>query len=168
MNGYLFSKENPRGLSQIMMQVVSNGKLSLLARKTAGIGKHTAKNLMVSETIEGYALLLENILKLPSEVADVRNVTDIPANMKAKWLWHHFEAIRDSNFRNGTRSVSRYLDEVERKWNHTHKENSVSLTVTNDNFVYSSIWEQQKLIDIFNLRKRREDEEVSALFLVCY
>lgn len=167
MNGYLFSKDNPRGLSQIMMQVVSNGKLSLLARKTAGIGKHTAKNLMVSETIEGYALLLENILKLPSEVADVRNVTDIPANMKAKWLWHHFEAIRDSNFRNGTRSVSRYLDEVERKWNHTHKENSVSLTVTNDNFVYS-IWEQQKLIDIFNLRKRREDEEVSALFLVCY
>lgn len=159
VNGYLFSKENLRGLSQIMMQVVLNGKLSLLARKTAGIGKHTAKNLMVSETVEGYALLLENILKLPSEVANVQNVTKIPANMKVKWLWHHFEAIRDSSFRNGTRSVSRYIDKVERQWNHTQRENSVTLTVTNDNFVYS-IWEQQKLIDIGNLRKRREDEEL--------
>jgi hypothetical protein len=65
-----------------MVQVVSNGKLSLLARNATAIQKHIAKNLMVSKTIEGYALLLENILRFSFEAANVQGVTKIPANMK--------------------------------------------------------------------------------------
>lgn len=159
MNGYLFPKEDLRVLSQIVMQVVANGKLSLLARKAAAIGKLTAKNLMVSEAVEGYALLLENILRFPSEVTNVQGITKIPTSLKVEWLWHPFEAIRNSNFENGTRRVSSYLDKVEKQWNNTQKGNSMSVPTTNESFVYS-IWEEQRSVDMANMRKRREDDEV--------
>ncbi|KAM3340584.1 hypothetical protein P3S68_028218 [Capsicum galapagoense] len=48
VNGYLFPKENVKVLAQIMLQVVSNGELSLLACKAASVGQHNARNLMVS------------------------------------------------------------------------------------------------------------------------
>ncbi|KAE8708023.1 rRNA-processing protein FCF1-like protein [Hibiscus syriacus] len=69
VNGYIFPKENIKVLTQIIFEVISNGKLSPLARNIASIGRGTVKNLMVQETVEGYAFLLENVLKLPSEVA---------------------------------------------------------------------------------------------------
>ncbi|KAE8685128.1 putative UDP-rhamnose:rhamnosyltransferase 1-like isoform 1 [Hibiscus syriacus] len=69
VNGYIFPKENIRVLTQIILEVIPNGKLSPLARNIASIGRGTVKNLMVPETVEGYAFLLENVLKLPSEVA---------------------------------------------------------------------------------------------------
>ncbi|KAI3444470.1 hypothetical protein Pfo_001135 [Paulownia fortunei] len=159
VDGYLFPKEDIGVLTEIMFQLVSNGKLSLLARNAASIGKRTAKNLMVSESVEGYASLLENILMLPSEVSIPQAAKEIPIKLKAEWQWHHFEAITDACSPNKTGRIDKLIDKVEKQFNHTHKENSMGLITTNDTFLYS-IWEEQKYVDMANMRKRREDEEL--------
>ena len=53
-----------------------------MAHNIASIGRGTVKNLMVQETVEGYTLLLENVLKLPSEVAPPKAVIEIPSKLK--------------------------------------------------------------------------------------
>ncbi|CDP08738.1 unnamed protein product [Coffea canephora] len=159
VNGFLFPKENIRVLSQIVMQVVSNGKLSLLALNAAAIGRQTAKNLMVSESIDGYVSLLENVLKFPSEVASVQSVLEIPSNLKASWLWHPFEHIRNLSEHNKTKRINRFLDKFERQWNHTQRDGSLPAALTGENFVYS-IWEEEKSIQVAYMRKRREDAEL--------
>ncbi|KAK4382973.1 hypothetical protein Sango_2822700, partial [Sesamum angolense] len=157
VNGYLFPKEDTRVLTQIMSQMVSNGKLSLIAHNAASIGKRTAKNLMVSESIEGYASLLEKILMLPSEVAVPQAAKDIPLKLKAEWQWHLFEGIGDTHPPNKTNL--KFLDKIEKQLNHTNGEYSTALTASNDTFVYT-IWEDQKYTDMASMRKRREDEEL--------
>ncbi|KAK4418585.1 hypothetical protein Salat_2271300 [Sesamum alatum] len=159
VNGYLFRKEDIGVLTQIMSQLVSNGKLSLSARDAASRGKHAAKNLMASESVEGYALLLENILALPSEVAIPQAAKQIPVELNAEWQWHHFEAIKDAHSPNETRRIYKLLDKVEKQFNHTFKENPVASYTINDTFLYG-IWEEQKYVDMVNMRKRREDEEL--------
>ncbi|KAK4415888.1 hypothetical protein Salat_2696200 [Sesamum alatum] len=74
VNGYLFPKEDPRVLTQIMSQMVSNGKLSLIAHNAASIGK------------------------LPQAAKD------IPLKLKAEWQWHLFEGIGDSRPPNKTKT----------------------------------------------------------------
>nr|GEX24543.1 putative glycosyl transferase family 1 protein [Tanacetum cinerariifolium] len=69
VNGYLFPKENTKALTEIMLQLVSKGRVSSLAPDIASKGKHTAQNMMVMESVEGYASLIENVINLPSEVA---------------------------------------------------------------------------------------------------
>jgi hypothetical protein len=59
--------------------------------------------------------------------------------------------------------VSSYLDRVEKQWNHTQKENPTTVSAMNEDFMYG-IWQEQKYIDMVNMRKRREDEEVSVSF----
>lgn len=162
MNGFLFPKEDTKVLTKIVFRLVSNGKLSPLARNAALIAKRTIKNLMVSETVEGYASLLENILMLPSEVATPRVAREIQMEFKTKWLWHHFENFRDANSSNNSGIVLKSLDEAEKQLNRTHKDkdNSHVLITTNDTIIYA-IWEEQKYFDMAYMRKRREDEEVS-------
>lgn len=159
VNGFLFPKENIRVLSQIVMQVVSNGKLSLLALNAAVIGRQTAKNLMVSESIEGYVSLLENVLNFPSEVASVQSVLEIPSNLKAAWLWHPFEHIRNLSVHDNTKRINRFLDKFERQWNHPQRDGSVPTALTGENFVYT-IWAEEKSIQVAYMRKRREDAEL--------
>ncbi|KAF3620090.1 Glycosyl transferase family 1 protein isoform 2 [Capsicum annuum] len=161
VNGYLFPKENVNVLAQIMLQVVSNGELSLLARKAASVGQHTARNLMVSESVEGYALLLENILRFPSEVAYPKAVTEIPEKPKAEWQWQLFEAIETKYSQNNTLKTTRYLNEFERQWNPTEREGSAAMVEKNEEFLYS-IWEDHTNTEIANVRKRREDEELKG------
>ncbi|KAA8516117.1 hypothetical protein F0562_019296 [Nyssa sinensis] len=159
VNGYLFPKEDIRVLTQIILQVVSKGKLSPLAHKIASVGQRSAKNLMVLDTIEGYALLLENVLKLPSEVAPSKAATEIPHNLKEEWQWHQFKAIAESTYPNRTLRTNRFLDKVERQWNHTQTESSGAETAPDVTFIYS-IWEEEKYIQMVNTRKRREEEEL--------
>lgn len=162
MNGYLFPKEDIRVLSQIVMQVISKGKLSPLARNVASIGRDTAKNLMVLETIEGYAFLLENVLRLPSEAVPPKDIAEIPLNLKEKWQWHLFEAVLNLTYANRTLRSSKFLDNLEEQWNHTQGRRSGSITAVDDSFIYS-IWEEEKQIEIANSRKRREEEEVMEI-----
>ncbi|KAK3024254.1 hypothetical protein RJ639_043630 [Escallonia herrerae] len=161
VNGYLFPRENIRVLTQIMSNMVSKGKLSPLAHNVASIGKRTAKNLMVSETVEGYASLLENVLKLPSEVAFPPNVSEIPLNLKAEWQWHSFEAIAVSEYPNITLRIYKSLDRVEKQMNHTQRETSGSMTPPEEIFV-RAIWEEEKSLALANTGRRREEEELKG------
>lgn len=149
-----------KALTRTLLQMVSNGKLSLVARNAASIGKHTAKNLMVSESVDGYASLLENILTLPSEVALPMPAKSIPNILKSEWRWDLFEALADSH--SPSKSGVESLDKIEKLFNHSNGESSVALISPNETFLYS-IWEEQKYVDMLNLRKKREEEEVNRL-----
>ncbi|KAF3971901.1 hypothetical protein CMV_004545 [Castanea mollissima] len=157
VNGYLFPKENPKFLTQVIRQVFSNGKLSPLARNIASIGRSTARNLMVSEAVEGYASLLVNVLKLPSEVAPPKDVAEMPLKFKEKWQWHLFEALLNSTYINCTLRSYTFLDKFEQQWNNAPKDRPLS--ADDGPFLYS-IWEEEKNIEIANARKRKEEEEL--------
>ncbi|KAK7274270.1 hypothetical protein RIF29_15353 [Crotalaria pallida] len=159
VNGYLFPKDNSRVLKQIILEVISKGKISPLARNIASIGRSTAKNLMVSEAIEGYAYLIQNILRLPSEVAPPKAVSEIPLNVKEQWQWHLFEAVPNLTYQNRSLRSSTFLDKYEDRWNHSQKNRSTITVSSNDSFVYS-IWEEEKLIQMAITAKRREEEEL--------
>lgn len=137
---------------------MGNGKLSPLARNVASIGKHTAKNIMVSDSIEGYSLLLENVLQFSSEVALPQAISVLPQNLKEEWQWHHFQSISDQTYVDKIRKGYTFLDDLEKQWNNSQRESSS--TVTTETFLYS-IWEEEKFIQLINTRKRREDEEVN-------
>ncbi|KAJ9563366.1 hypothetical protein OSB04_008526 [Centaurea solstitialis] len=158
VNGYLFPKENIKALTQIMLQLVSNGRLSSLSYNIASFGKHTAKNLMVLESVEGYASLIENVVNLPSEVASPKAVSEIPSDMTTEWQWRPFEAIGDRKYVNRTLRVYHFLNKVEKRWNRTLKEGSAD-NVANDTFLYS-IWEEERSIQTAMAKKRREDGEL--------
>ncbi|KAF8413260.1 hypothetical protein HHK36_001236 [Tetracentron sinense] len=159
VNGFLFPKENIGVLTQVLFQVISKGKLSPLARNIASIGKGPARNLMVLETIEGYASLLENVLKLPSEVAPPKAVTEIPPRLKEEWQWHLFEGIIDLKYLNRTLRNYSFLDKVEEQWNYTQMESSGATSAMDEAFSYTD-WEEEKSIEMANARKRREEEEL--------
>ncbi|KAF8379630.1 hypothetical protein HHK36_029072 [Tetracentron sinense] len=137
VNGFLFPKENIGFLTQVLFQVISKGKLSPLARNVALIGKGPARNLMALETIEGYASLLENVLKLPSEVVPLKVVTEIPPRLKEEWQWHLFEDIIDSKYSNRTLRTYSFLDKVEEQWNRTQMESSGAMSAMDEAFSYT-------------------------------
>ncbi|XP_027334148.1 uncharacterized protein LOC113848922 isoform X2 [Abrus precatorius] len=159
VNGYLFPKDNVKVLRQILLEVISKGKISPLAHNIASIGRSTAKNLMVSEAIDGYASLLPNILKLPSEVAPPKAVSEIPLNVKEQWQWHFFEAVPNFTYQNRALRSNTFLDKYEDQWNHSQKNKSTTTVAANDIFVYS-IWEEERYIQMAVTKKRREDEEL--------
>ena len=114
---------------------------------------------MVSECIEGYALLLENILRLPSEVALPKAVSEIPLNLKEKWQWHFFESVSNSTNLNGTLRTDAFLDKFEELWNQTQLERLTPKVAADDTFIYS-IWQDEKYTQMEYAKKRREEEEV--------
>ncbi|KAL8260766.1 hypothetical protein R6Q59_024815 [Mikania micrantha] len=159
VNGHLFLKENINDLTRVMLQVTSEENLTSLARNIALMGKNTAKNMMVLESVEGYASLIENIMKLPSEVASPMDISEIPLDIKTKWQWHFFEAIADHRSFNRTLRIHHFLDKVESQWNHTIKEVSSGAIPANDAFVYG-LWEEEKRKQMMRARKTREDDEL--------
>lgn len=160
MNGFLFPKKDITVLTQIISQMVSNGKLSPIAHNAATVGKHTFKNLMVSESVEGYVSLLENVVVLPSEVAAPRSSISIPQKLKAEWQWHLFEDIADTRTQPSNKTTVKLLEKVEKQFNRGYIVPSTASISSNDSFLYA-IWEEQKYIDSITMRKRREEEEVS-------
>ena len=158
----MYPKWNIKALSQVLMQVVSRGKLSPLARKVASMGRNTAKNMMVSECVEKYSLLLESILGLPSEVALPKNVSEIPLNLKEKWQWTLFDSVSNTPGVDTKLRSYDFLDTFEERWNRTQVERSVPVTVSDDSFMYR-IWQDEKESVISNARRRREEEEVTRV-----
>lgn len=159
MNGFLFPKDNVKALRQIIKQLVLRGNLSLLAREVALRAKDTAGNFLVSEAVEGYAELLETVLRLPSEVAIPKSVADISPEFKKVWKWESFEMLAGPIYQNRTSRSFNFLEKVEKEWNQTRRESS-GMTAVEELFVYS-IWEEQKSTELATTRKKREDEEVS-------
>lgn len=158
MNGYLFPKDNCKVVTQIVLEVISEGKISSLAHDIASRGRKTAKNLLVLEAIEGYASLLQNILWLPSEVSPPKAVSEISPNLKEQWQWHLFGAAPNLTYQNRKARSDAYLDKYEEQWNHPQKSRS-SITVADDSVLYR-IWEEEKNIQMTITRRRREEEQV--------
>lgn len=159
MNGYLFPKNDLKVLTSIISNVVSRGKLSPLARKIASIGKGTAKNLMVVEAVEGYASLLENILKLPSEVAAPKPTAEIPSRCKNEWRWNILSMVTDARYRNRNASSHSFLEKIEGQLSHKKADTTISTSAKDEEFLYA-IWEEQKETDLAYAKKRREDDEL--------
>lgn len=159
VSGYLFPKDNMVALTRILFQIVPNGKMSHAAVDVALMGKSRVRNLMVTETLEGYATLLEYILKLPSGVSSPKDVTKIPASLKVTWHWPLFS--KSTNFKHANRtSVSyRFLDKVERSWN----QRLANGTYTLEEAFSLTDWEDVKAIEMVNTRKRSEEEEVRIM-----
>lgn len=144
----------------MIWQVFLKGKISPQARNIASIGRSTARNLMVLETVEGYASLLLNVLKLPSEVASPGDVSEMPPKFKEKWQWHLFEVASNSTYMIRTLRGYTFLDNFEQHWNHTQIERSSEVKAVNETFVYK-IWEEEKEIAMASAKKGREEEEVN-------
>lgn len=145
-----------------MLEVILKGKISPLARNIASMGRRTGKNLLVSESVDGYAILLQNILKLPSEVTPPKAISEIPPLVKEKWQWHLFEAVPNSTYQNRVLRSNTFLDRYEELWNHSRKDKSSTAVAVNDPFVYI-LWEEEKYIQMAITRKRIEDEEVRSV-----
>nr|CAD1834106.1 unnamed protein product [Ananas comosus var. bracteatus] len=159
VNGYLFPKENVGMLTQALLQAVSNGKLSLFAQRVASIGKAHARNLLASESIEGYAVVLENVIKLPSEFAAPRTFKEIPSGLKEQWQWNLFENITDIERLNSSFSSYRILDRLEELLR-SQMNNSANTTSNLDEAFSSMAWEEAKKIEMANARRRVEEEEL--------
>lgn len=153
-----------------MSEVISKGKISPLAHNIASIGRTASKNLLVAKTIDGYANLLQNILRLPSEVALPKAVSEISPKLKEQWRWHLFEAVSNFTFQNSTSRSDAFLDKYEEQWNHPPKSKSNVNVADNDSFLYR-IWEEEKNIQMAITKRRREEEQVtlySSPFLVFF
>ncbi|XP_047319533.1 uncharacterized protein LOC124923611 [Impatiens glandulifera] len=162
VNSYLFRKDDINSLTRILREVISEGKLSPLARNIASVAREAAKNFMVSETIEGYAFLMEKILYLPSEVAACRPISEIPVKLKGEWQWYLFESTADkkTHLKTTVRS-NQFLEKIVGQWNQTRSEvvSRVQVPPLNETLLYS-IWEEEKYVEMVNTKKRREEEEL--------
>ncbi|KAK1325817.1 hypothetical protein QJS10_CPA01g02257 [Acorus calamus] len=108
---------------------VNGGKLSPSARNIALIGKENAANLLVSEVIEGYASLLDNVLSLPSEISSPKAIADISKHRKVNWQWILFKDITA----NSTKILAQEFSPAD--------------------------WAEEKLIEMENTRRRLAEEE---------
>ncbi|KAG5381421.1 hypothetical protein IGI04_032891 [Brassica rapa subsp. trilocularis] len=161
VSGYLFPKENLKVLSQIVLEVITGDKISPLAQNIRLMGKTAVKNMMAVESIEGYATLLENILKFSSDVASPKDVHTLPSKLREGWSWHLFEALMDASPNNRTARSYEFIANVEGQWNQTPGDSTKSRVVNDDSFVYE-IWEGERYLQIINSKKRQEDEELKA------
>ncbi|CAN8221775.1 unnamed protein product, partial [Cochlearia groenlandica] len=161
VTAYLFPKKDLQVLLQIVLEVISEGKISPLAKNIALMGKRTVKNMMAQETIEGYAALLENILQFSSEVDYPKDVQKVSPKLREEWSWHLFEAFRGSSHNNRTARSYEFIANVERHWNHTPGKAMRFGVVNDDSFVYK-IWEEEGYLQMTHDRKRREDEELKG------
>ncbi|XP_068665864.1 uncharacterized protein [Aristolochia californica] len=157
VNGLLFPKDKIEVLTQVISQVVSNGKLSALAHNIASTGKAHARNFMVSETVEGYAFLLENVLQLSSEVSSPKPVEEIPPRLKMAWQWHLFEDVLGVMYVNRTHTSNNFLDKIEELQETQNLDNNSD---SGEEAFSINDWEEEKAIEIANGRKRREEEEL--------
>ncbi|XP_065024191.1 uncharacterized protein LOC135649596 [Musa acuminata AAA Group] len=157
VNAYLFSKEKVGMLRKILLEVVSNGKLSLSARQVAAVGKRHARNLMASETIQGYVSLLEKVLKFPSEIALPKPVKEIPLRLSEEWQWDLFLNLRNMNNLNRSFISYRMLNKLKEQLDHS---SSANTSANFDKALSSVAWEEEKIIEMVNAKKRIEEEEL--------
>ncbi|KAG8056152.1 hypothetical protein GUJ93_ZPchr0001g32867 [Zizania palustris] len=160
VNGLLFPRKSIDKLTQVLLQAVSNGKISILGQTIASAGKVHAKNLMASETIEGYAVLLENISKFPAEVLNPLTAGEIPVVLKQEWKWHLFEDVKHFNNMNETLTGYNILQKLEDEWHRNQMEDHHSNASKIDETFSVMTWEEERADEIANLKKRVEEEEL--------
>jgi hypothetical protein len=152
-------------LAQVLLRAVSNGKVSVSGQKIASAGKAHAKNLMASETIEGYAVLLENVVKFPTDALSPLTAGEIPLALKQEWKWHLFEDVKHLHRMNSSLSGYKILQKLEQEWHSNQMENS-SLSTTKISDAFSAIaWEEQRANEVMNIKRKMEEDEVKMQML---
>nr|GMC80048.1 Phosphatidyl-myo-inositol mannosyltransferase [Ipomoea batatas] len=157
VNGFLFPKKDVKVLTKIMGRVVFNGKLSRVARNVAFTGQHIALNLMVSKSIEGYALVLENIIKIIVPPGGVAAMYQAPKFLVPRQKWLLSETV--------TKYVSRsfrthsFLNKFEKQFNPIQTESSMDEM---DHIIMNHFWDEEKDLQIANSIKEAEEEELEG------
>jgi len=160
VNGLLFPRKNIGMLAQVLLRAVSNSKVSLSGQKIASAGKAHAKNLMASETIEGYAMLLKNVVKLPTDALSPLTADEIPLALKQEWKWHLFDDVKHLHRVNTSLSGYKILQKLEQEWHSNQMENS-SLSTKNINDAFSAIaWEEQRVNEVMDIKRKMEEDEL--------
>ncbi|KAG8044881.1 hypothetical protein GUJ93_ZPchr0008g13509 [Zizania palustris] len=160
VNGLLFPRKSIGMLTQVLLQAVSNGKISVLGQKIASAGKAHAKNLMASETIEGYAVLLENVIKFPAEVINPLTAGEVPVALKQEWKWHLFEDVKYLYHMNETLTGYNILQKLEEEWRSNQMDGHHSNASKIDETFSVMAWEEERADETANLKKRLEEEEL--------
>lgn len=161
VNGYLYPKEKVGMITRIITIAMSDGKLSLFSKRMASIGQNHAKNLMSRQSIEGYINLLENIVQFPSEAVNP-NLREIPSHLKEQWQWRHFENLTSVFYIEEDSREEQILLKYEKEWLRIESEGhngNLSYSKGDDMFV-AITWEEEKKIEMANIRRRLEEDEV--------
>ncbi|VAH61844.1 unnamed protein product [Triticum turgidum subsp. durum] len=156
INGLLFPRKNIAMLSQVLLQVVSNGELSDLGKNIASVGKARAKDLMASETIEGYAVLLENVIKFPSETLTPLSAGEIPLPLKQEWKWHLFEDVKNLYNVNESLADCKMLQKMD--WHRNRKDDPHSITPKIDETFSAIAWKEERANGIMSAKMKLEEE----------
>ena len=147
-------------LTQVLLRALSNGKVSVSGQKIASVGKVYAKNLMASETIEGYAVLLENVIKFPTDVLSPLTAGEIPLALKQEWKWHLFEDVKHLHRVNGSLSGYKILQKLEQEW-HSNLMEHPSVGTSKISEAFSAIaWEEQRANEVMDIKRKMEEDEV--------
>uniref|UniRef100_A0A453F2P4 Glycosyl transferase family 1 domain-containing protein n=1 Tax=Aegilops tauschii subsp. strangulata TaxID=200361 RepID=A0A453F2P4_AEGTS len=156
INGLLFPRKNIAMLSQVLLQVVSNGELSDLGKNIASVGKARAKDLMASEAIEGYAVLLENVIKFPSETLTPLTAGEIPLPLKQEWKWHLFEDVKHLYNVNESLADCKMLKKMD--WHRNRKNDPHSITPKIDETFSAIAWKEERANRIMSAKMKLEEE----------
>ncbi|PAN29631.1 hypothetical protein PAHAL_5G239500 [Panicum hallii] len=160
VNGLLFPKKNIGMLTQVLLRAVSNGKVSVSGQKIASVGKAYAKNLMASETIEGYAELLENVIKFPTDALSPLTAGEIPLALKQEWKWHLFEDVKHLHHVNGSLSGYKILQKLEQEWHSNLMERPPVGTSKNSEAFSAIAWEEQRANEVMDIKRKMEEDEL--------
>ncbi|RLN25007.1 uncharacterized protein C2845_PM07G16130 [Panicum miliaceum] len=160
LNGLLFPKKNIGVLTQVLLRAVSNGKMSVSGQKIASVGKAYAKNLMASETIEGYAVLLENVIKFPTDALSPLTAGEIPLALKQEWKWHLFEDVKHLHRVNGSLSGYKILHKLEQEWHSNLMERPPVGTSKNSEAFSAIAWEEQRANEVMDIKRKMEEDEL--------
>lgn len=149
----------PRVLTQIMLDVISKGKISPLARNIASIGRTTSKSLLVSETIADMPICFRIFsgfhLKLLFLGQHQKSLPILKSNGSGIYL----KQCQILHIKIAHQEVT-HLDKYEEQWNHPQKSRYSVTVADNDSFLYR-IWEEEKNIQMAIARRRREEEQVN-------
>uniref|UniRef100_A0ACD5VME3 Uncharacterized protein n=1 Tax=Avena sativa TaxID=4498 RepID=A0ACD5VME3_AVESA len=159
INGLLFPRKNVPMLTQVLLQAVSNGELSVLGQKVASVGKAHAKDLMASEAIEGYVVLLENVLKLPAEALTPLTSGEIPLALKKEWKWHLFEDVKHLYHMNESLNDCEIFQKIE-DWPTSRKDDPPSSTQKIDEAFSVIAWNEERANEIMSTKMKLEEEEL--------
>ncbi|KAK9707033.1 hypothetical protein RND81_07G168600 [Saponaria officinalis] len=90
VHGMIFAEHNPDDLLRVFSILLANGVLSKFGSAVGSAGKLLARNLLASESISGYAKLLENILSFPSDALLPAPISQIHQD---SWDWKFFSEV---------------------------------------------------------------------------
>lgn len=165
MNGYLFPKENIAILTQILLNAISKGKLSLFSQRIASVGKSHARNLMAAEAIEGYISLLGKVIKFPSDVVSPKAVEQIPLRLLEQWQWELFANVSEEFLLNSSSRSSTFLKNLVEKWNNSHTNSSAHSHADADGTWNPIDWEEEKKTEMMIAEDRLEEVIDEGIFV---